>query len=244
MLVSSILTLIWGCADGKVEGSHTGGVSDADTDTDTDADTDTDTDTDTDSDTDLPLDVDGDGFTVVVDCDDHNDTVFPGAPESCGDALDSDCSGDRNDPGSAGCVFLYADVDGDGFGTGGPSCLCEPDGDYTAEVDGDCAPVDASAFPGQTVFFGAPRSDGSYDFDCDGTEEPAAPAPVECRPMNVYGQCGDSTGVAETAGWRDGVPGCGETGEWAEVCSSYDVGGYYACEGSRELSEPAVQGCR
>ncbi len=44
-------------------------------------------------------DEDGDTFEKSVDCDDHNDKVFPGAPELC-DEVDNNCDGTK-DEGSA-----------------------------------------------------------------------------------------------------------------------------------------------
>ena len=38
-------------------------------------------------------DGDGDGIERRDDCDDDDDTVFPGAVEDCGDGVDSDCDG-------------------------------------------------------------------------------------------------------------------------------------------------------
>lgn len=50
-------------------------------------------DTDSGNDSDLPLlDADGDGYTADVDCDDGDDTVYPGAPELC-DNKDNNCDG-------------------------------------------------------------------------------------------------------------------------------------------------------
>jgi hypothetical protein len=42
----------------------------------------------------IPTDADGDGFTGCAgDCDDGDLLVYPGAPESCEDGIDQDCSG-------------------------------------------------------------------------------------------------------------------------------------------------------
>jgi hypothetical protein len=43
-----------------------------------------------------PLDGDGDGSYPPADCDDGNPGVHPGAPESLGDGIDSNCNGDDN----------------------------------------------------------------------------------------------------------------------------------------------------
>jgi len=44
------------------------------------------------------VDADGDGVTACDgDCDDGDETVFPGAPEVCDDGIDQDCSGEPDD---------------------------------------------------------------------------------------------------------------------------------------------------
>jgi hypothetical protein len=77
-------------------------------------------------------DADGDGFPKNVDCDDNNNTIYPGATEVC-DGKDNDCDG-QTDEG------LSTDTDGDGHYTLG-SCLTPHD---------DCNDNDATINPGKT----------------------------------------------------------------------------------------------
>lgn len=81
-------------------------------------------------------DADGDGFDTCgadglpgtgddEDCDDDDETVYPGADEGC-DGIDTDCDGDLSDE--------EIDHDGDGF----------------TECDDDCDDADAAIFPGAT----------------------------------------------------------------------------------------------
>jgi serine protease AprX len=41
----------------------------------------------------LPVDDDGDGFPMGRDCNDHDASVYPGAPEKKRDGVDQDCNG-------------------------------------------------------------------------------------------------------------------------------------------------------
>ena len=63
-------------------------------------------------------DADGDGSVARVDCDDHDPSVYPGAPELC-DGKDNNCNG----PAEEG---LSTDADGDGHYSPG-SCLAPAD---------------------------------------------------------------------------------------------------------------------
>ena len=90
------------------------------------------------------VDNDGDGFTVSLgDCDDNDASVFPGAPEICGDGVDQDCDGsDETCPEEI-------DNDDDGF----------------TVSQGDCDDYDPSIYPGATEICG----DG-IDQDCNGSD--------------------------------------------------------------------------
>ena len=38
-------------------------------------------------------DNDGDGFPDIIDCDDNDSSIYPGAPDPVGDGIDQDCDG-------------------------------------------------------------------------------------------------------------------------------------------------------
>ncbi len=87
------------------------------------------------------FDLDGDGFAGNSDCDDADPLVYAGAPEICGDGLDSDCSG-----GDA------PDADLDGY---------EDDSDLAcpAVTAPDCDDSDPA------------RNPGAIDLPCDGVDQ-------------------------------------------------------------------------
>jgi MYXO-CTERM domain-containing protein len=83
-------------------------------------------------------------------------------------------------------VSGYADADGDGFGTGDATTLC--DGEGVAAEPGDCDDADDAVFPGADE-----HCDGR-DEDCDGlTDE----TPVDPVPLFVDAD-EDGFGVGET----------------------------------------------
>ena len=95
----------------------------------------------------LPEDIDNDldGFTENEgDCDDFNNTIYPGATDIPDNGLDEDCSG-------ADELSTEADVD--------------DDGDGFTEEEGDCNDINIEVYPGATE-----TCLDNIDSDCDGTD--------------------------------------------------------------------------
>ncbi len=100
------------------------------------------------------------------DCDDSDNTIYPGAPETC-DGDDDDCDGSI-DEGAAGASTWYADSDADGYGnpTVSTTSCTQPSGYVSGRTD--CADADATAYPGALEY-----CDG-VDDDCDGAIDDSA----------------------------------------------------------------------
>lgn len=88
-------------------------------------------------------DADHDGFVALVDCDDQEPGVHPGAVEAC-DGEDNDCDG-VEDLGEVGS--WYVDADGDGFGDDATRIAsCNPPAGLVAN-GGDCDDHDSIVRP-------------------------------------------------------------------------------------------------
>jgi len=81
---------------------------------------------------------------------------------------------------------------------------CCKDDDQDTFSCNDCNDKKKDVFPGQQKFFDK-EADGSYDYDCDKTEEPEFPAVVSCPPQ---GKC-------EGGGWVGTIPACGKEGQFS-----------------------------
>ena len=103
----------------------------------------------------------------IVDCDDTNPNINPGAQESC-DGIDNDCDGRIDEEGSIGEMTFYLDLDGDGYGDNNvwQTACSAPEG-YIS-VGGDCNDQDSNVHPGATEHCNLvdDNCDGQVDEDC------------------------------------------------------------------------------
>jgi hypothetical protein len=92
---------------------------------------------------------------------------------------------------------------------GGDDCDCDADGYHqnSAECGGmagmvDCYDCNDSAKPGQAMYFGIDRGDGSFDYDCNNFEDPD------------YGAaCGPTSLGCASEFLFNPQPGCGQMGQ-------------------------------
>lgn len=107
------------------------------------------------------------------DCNDTDEWVFPGAPESCND-YDDDCDAEIDEAGSQAESTFYADHDSDGFGEAATTVsACAAPAGWVADAT-DCDDYDAGTNPGA-----GETCDGEDD-DCDALvdEDAATDAPT------------------------------------------------------------------
>ena len=169
-------------------------------------------------------DNDEDGFPADEDCDDNDDSIYPGADEVC-DGEDNDCD-DEVDEDPVDGETWYADGDGDGYGDDSDTmeACSRPDG-YAAE-GGDCDDDEEDAYPGNTEVCDDIDNDCDDDIDEDDAED--APTWYADGDEDGYGvdddtvtACDQPNGYAADGGDCDDEEGDAYPGN-TEVCDDID----------------------
>ncbi|MFT5681504.1 MAG: hypothetical protein ACI8RZ_002410 [Myxococcota bacterium] len=147
-------------------------------------------------------DLDGDSVSDCDgDCDDNDNTVFPGAQESC-DGVDQNCDGVA-DNNAVDAVKVFEDIDGDAYGNSDVSSIgCDGNG-YSVE-GGDCDDTDPMSYPGAKEV----ANDG-IDQDCDGED--------------LIVETGDTGDTGEPGGGDSGEDGGSDTGDGDKNSSTCSV---------------------
>ncbi len=127
-------------------------------------------------------DNDEDGFFSYEDCNDEDESVYPGAPELC-DGLDNDCN-DFIDDGLSVHTY-FADNDNDSFGDAAvfvDTCAVEPPSGFALN-DLDCDDTNPAIYPGATEVLDTldNNCNGMVDEGLVAVKDPAA-GPVRIFP--------------------------------------------------------------
>jgi hypothetical protein len=108
----------------------------------------------------------------TTDCNDNNAAISPGDPELCDPSnVDEDCDAltDNSDPSATNKIRFYADADGDTYGAGAGSMLCDPTSAFPVLSNTDCNDANNAVSPGRTEVC----DPSNLDEDCDGTVDDA-----------------------------------------------------------------------
>jgi hypothetical protein len=182
-------------------------------------------------------DADKDGSRCNLDCNDADPATFPGGFE-CKDGKDNDCSVATVDGTAPGCE-CYVDSDRDGFAADANGAIaspgiCQAGYTRTKPIDVntiDCGPGNASAFPGQSLYFPTAYcpakiclvGQGTFDYNCNKGEESTLSdnktAAAVCAKAESSFACSFSSGWVGAA-----VPACGKPGTYRS-CTWGRLGG-------------------
>ncbi len=159
------------------------------------------------------------------DCDDGNSGINPSATEHCNN-IDDDCDGVTDGENAVEAERLYRDADGDGYGdphTSIVGCIISSPG-YVRDSR-DCFDGNANASPSQDQFFDSNRGDGSFDYNCDGTQTKEYPDMYSCSAWFDWDRWECVCSV--TPGWASmtTIAACGETNDhFVNSCVAHLVG--------------------
>ena len=207
-----------------------------------------------------PRDVDGDGVHSLAfggeDCDDTDPTVFPGAEERSGDAVDQDCDGRER---------CFRDLDGDGHGSAilevlSPALACDPVG--LSPWGDDCDETRAQAYPGapestscavrdnncdgETAWDAATCRDADGDLfasveDCDDRDPAVNPEATELCGDDIDQDCDGLSDIEEEACEFDTI-GCEgsafhDLSEGVAYAVEHGLSGVFVCAGDYEETD-------
>ena len=116
------------------------------------------------------------------DCDDGEETTYPGADEYC-DTVDSDCDGEADDAESVDANTYWFDGDGDTYGDSTKSTTdCEAPLGYVEPSEEDCDDLDSLT---------GPADDWYADTDGDGYGDPSSTPVSSCTDVSGYASNSD-----------------------------------------------------
>jgi hypothetical protein len=162
---------------------------------------------------------------LETDCNDGDALIFPTQIEDCGTLHDDNCNGQTDEQDATGCSNFYEDYDGDTYGVPGtPQCWCGTAAyPYTGLDTNDCYDNNADARPTQTAYFSSSRGDGSYDYDCSGSEDQLYFGTGSCVSSSII-DCD-----LNPEGWQSTVPACGQGGNYVDGCDFDEFGFILGC---------------
>ena len=194
------------------------------------------------------------------DCNDGDSGINPSVVEVCSNGKDDNCNGDQNDLNGVGCTPFFLDADKDGFGTGTPQCFCEPKGNFSSTVGGDCLDGDPDVRPNVKEVCGNGKDDNcsgaqdeegaegcqTYYYDGDKDGYGTSSSKCLCVPSDTYSaamkdDCNDTNatvnpGAAEACnGADDDCSGLPDDASTAAMCGTPQHASV-ACQGACVLT--------